>query len=99
MLESRKVGSSGGTSLTACSPHAKQIAHAPQPEIRSTHEIEGGALPISSDEKWPGTTASRRNRNALKHGHYTSEAVARRRQISRSVRLMKALALIAQGEC
>jgi hypothetical protein len=36
--------------------------------------------------------APRGNKNALKHGRYTVEAIARRRQISALVREMKALA-------
>jgi hypothetical protein len=35
-------------------PHApQQLAHGPQPEMRSTHEIEREALPIPSDAEWP----------------------------------------------
>jgi uncharacterized protein YjcR len=36
--------------------------------------------------------APKGNRNALKHGRYTAGAIARRRQISHSLRLMKAWA-------
>ena len=36
--------------------------------------------------------APRGNRNALKHGHYAADAIARRREISELVRSMKALA-------
>ena len=36
--------------------------------------------------------APRGNKNALKHGCYTAEAIARRREISGLVRVMKALA-------
>ena len=32
------------------------------------------------------------DKNALKHGHYTADAIARRREISELVREMKALA-------
>jgi len=38
--------------------------------------------------------APKGNKNALKHGHYTAEAIARRRQISELLRTMKALARI-----
>ena len=40
--------------------------------------------------KSPG--APRENKNALKHGRFTSEAIARRREISNLLRGMKALA-------
>src|SRR5438046_2204193 len=36
--------------------------------------------------------APRGNKNALKHGHYTAEAIAQRREISALLRAMKALA-------
>jgi uncharacterized protein YjcR len=36
--------------------------------------------------------APKGNKNALKHGLYTAEAIARRRQISQLVRSIKALA-------
>jgi len=36
--------------------------------------------------------APKGNKNALKHGHYTAEAIAQRREISELVRAMKALA-------
>jgi hypothetical protein len=36
--------------------------------------------------------APRGNKNALKHGHYTAEAIAQRRQISGLLRAIKALA-------
>jgi hypothetical protein len=32
------------------------------------------------------------NKNALKHGHYTAEAIAQRREISALLRAIKALA-------
>jgi hypothetical protein len=34
--------------------------------------------------------APRGNKNALKHGHYTAEAIAQRREISDFLRAMKA---------
>jgi hypothetical protein len=44
--------------------------------------MHGGMSPV----------APKGNKNALKHGRYTAEAIARRRQISRLLRAMKALA-------
>jgi hypothetical protein len=34
-------------------PNAKQITDAPQPEMRSTHEIQRAAVPISGDAERP----------------------------------------------
>jgi hypothetical protein len=36
--------------------------------------------------------APKGNRNALKHGRYTAEAIARRREVAALVRAMRALA-------
>lgn len=36
------------------------------------------------------------NRNALKHGRYTAEAIARRREISALVRVMKELGQLTE---
>src|SRR4051794_4073731 len=46
--------------------------------------------------KSPG--APRGNRNAMRHGRYTAEAIARREQICQSLRLMKARAAAARAE-
>jgi hypothetical protein len=35
------------------------------------------------------------NRNAYKHGRYTAEAIARRQELSRALRLMNAVAALA----
>ena len=40
-------------------PDAKQIAHAPQPEMRSANEIEGELLPVARDEERPLPDARR----------------------------------------
>jgi uncharacterized protein YjcR len=40
--------------------------------------------------------APKGNRNALKHGRYTAEAISGRREVSKAVRMMRALALMAQ---
>jgi hypothetical protein len=77
--------------------HAKQIAHAPQPAMRSTSP-EREAVPVASDAerqvsdaggKSPG--APKGNENALKHGRYKAEAMLRRRGIAWLLRTMKAL--------
>ena len=90
-----------GRSKTEEQPHAKQIAHAPQPEMRSTHESKREACQSPAMKngrcrmhggKSPG--APKGNRNALKHGRYTAEAVLRRHELSRAVRLMKAWAAL-----
>ena len=39
-------------------PHAKQIAHAPEPALRSPYE-EGDALPVARDAEWPVPDARR----------------------------------------
>ena len=48
------VGTPGGGDHTKLEdqPHAKQIAHAPQPEMRSADE-ERKPLPIAGDAEWP----------------------------------------------
>jgi uncharacterized protein YjcR len=40
----------------------------------------------------PSQGAPQGNKNALKHGGYTAEAIARRREIAELLRAMKALA-------
>jgi hypothetical protein len=49
------VGSPGGgvPSKLEDQPHGKQIAHAPQPEMRSTRKMEPEPLPVSCDEERP----------------------------------------------
>jgi hypothetical protein len=55
------VGTPGGgdQSKSEGQPHEKQIAHAPQPEMRSANEIQREALPIPGDEEWPLPDARR----------------------------------------
>ena len=75
---------------------AKQIAYAPQPTMRSA-DTEGQPMSITSDAEWPMPDARRNvtrgaEENAVKHGHYTAEAIAERREMSALLRAMKALA-------
>jgi hypothetical protein len=42
--------------------------------------------------------APKGNRNALKHGRYTAEAIANRREIAALIRAMRALACATEGE-
>ena len=79
-------------------PHAKQIAHAPEPAMRSP-DTERDAVPIAGDGERPlpdarGTSpgAPIGNNNARKHGLYTAEAIAGRRDITTLIRRMKGLA-------
>jgi hypothetical protein len=76
---------------------ARQIAHAPQPAMRSLN-AEPEPLPSTSDAERPLPNARRNisgstegNKNAFKHGHHTAEAIAERREISALLRAMKAL--------
>jgi hypothetical protein len=80
-------------------PDAKQIAHAPQPEMRSTDEIER-EKPCQSPAMKNGRCrmhggksrgAPKGNRNSLKHGRYTAEAISGRQQITQLLRSMKSL--------
>jgi hypothetical protein len=48
-------------------------------------------VPADRGDAWR-LVAPKGNKNALKHGRYTAEAIARRRQISALLRAMKALA-------
>jgi hypothetical protein len=75
-------------------PHAKQIAHAPQPAVWSADK-ERQPLPVSGDaERMHGGMspgAPKGNKNAFKHGHYTAEAIASRREIAKLLRDARAL--------
>jgi hypothetical protein len=77
---------------------ARQITHAPQPAMRSSN-AEPELVPSTRDAERPMSDARRTapgapkgNKNALKHGRYTAEAIERRREISALLRAMKALA-------
>jgi hypothetical protein len=57
------------------------------------------------DEEWPMPDARRQvarsakgNRNALRHGLYTADAIARRQELSKAVRMMKGLASLVNQE-
>ena len=59
-------------------PHAKQIAHAPEPALRSP-DAGRDAVPVAGDAERPLPDARRNrpgapkgNRNAFKHGRYTA---------------------------
>jgi hypothetical protein len=76
-------------------PHAKQIAHAPEPTLRSANE-ERSPLPIARDEERPmpdacGTSpgAPIGNANARKHGLYSARAIAERRELAALLRSMR----------
>lgn len=78
--------------------HARQITHAPQPTVRSPNP-ERERVPVSSDAEWPLPDARRKitgapkgNKNAFKHGRYSAEAIANRREIAALLRNMRATA-------
>jgi hypothetical protein len=61
--------------------------------------LERARREIGKSGEWPTANtaegspgAPKGNKNALKHGRYTTEAIARRREISGLLRAMKALA-------
>ncbi len=77
--------------------NAKQVAHAPQPALRSA-DPEREPMPVAGraerpmpDARGPSPGAPKGNRNALKHGRYTAEAIRHRREISGRLRAAKAL--------
>lgn len=58
----------------------------------------GGALPIASDDqrpmqdaRGPSPGAPKGNKNALRHGHYSAEAISRRRSLAALIRASKSL--------
>ena len=69
--------------------HAKQVAHASQPTLRSA-SAEREAVPVTSDAERSLSDArgavsgssSKGNKNAYKHGRYSGEEIARRREIT-----------------
>jgi uncharacterized protein YjcR len=75
---------------------AKQIAHAPQPAMRrrSGNPCQSPAMPNGRCRMHGGPSpgAPKGNKNAYKHGHYSAEEIARRREIAALVRSMKASA-------
>jgi hypothetical protein len=61
------------------------------------------AVPTGSDGEWPVPHARRNksgrpkgNRNAFRHGRYTAEAIAGRREVAALIRAMRALACAAE---
>jgi hypothetical protein len=51
-------------------------------------------MPVTRDEERPQSDARRNmkgNQNALKHGRYTADAIAKRREIGALVRAMRTL--------
>jgi len=72
---------------------ARQITHAPQPALPSKN-AEPELVSSACDAERPMSDARRNvagkgNKNALKHGRYTAEAIARRRSVSALVRAGK----------
>ena len=82
--------------------HAKQIAHAPEPAMWRTDEkrkpCRSGAMPNGRCRLHGGLSpgAPKGNKNALKHGRYTAEAIVRRRDIASLLRSMRRLAKDAE---
>jgi hypothetical protein len=79
-------------------PHAKQTTNAPQPEMWGA-DAERELVPVAGHAERPLSAARRSvagrpkgNKNALKHGRYTAEALANRREIGELIRAMKGLA-------
>ena len=80
-------------------PHAKQIAHAPQPPMWSPDTqgepcaVAPGDLPNGCCRGYGGLSpgAPKGNKNAFKHGRYSAEALARRREVAVLIRTMKGL--------
>ena len=78
-------------------PHAKPIAHAPQPAMRRA-DAEREPVPVAGDAERPLPAARRQgagrgqgHSNALKHGRYTANAIAERRHLMALLRGMKGL--------
>ena len=76
-------------------PHA--LAYAPGATMRSA-DATREPVPVASDAERPMPDARRKvagrtegNKNALKHGRYTAEAIARRREIASLLRAAVAL--------
>ena len=76
----------------------KTNPHAPQPAVWSADK-ERQPLPVSGDAERPLPNArrdvpsapKRLSQNAFKHGHYTAEAIATRREIAKLLRDARAL--------
>ena len=78
-------------------PHAKQIAHAPQPQCRARTRrgslCKSPAMPNGRCRMHGGTSpgAPKGNKNAFKHGRYTAEAIARRKEVAELIRTAREL--------
>jgi hypothetical protein len=80
-----------------CDRRSIDRAGDPHPAVGRKLDVDG-CLPSASDAERPMSDARRNvagstegNKNALKHGRYTAEAIARRRSVSALVRAGKAL--------
>ena len=88
----------GGQQKSEDQPHARQIAHASQPAVWSADKerppCRSPSMPNGRCRMHGGMSpgAPRGNQNAIKHGRYTIEATANRREIAALLRNMKALA-------
>ena len=77
-------------------PHAKQIAHAPEPALPSPNP-ERDAVPIAVDDERPMPNARRERRpghqkvitTPLNMVGYTAEAIAERRKLVAMIRAMR----------
>jgi hypothetical protein len=78
-------------------PHAKQITHAPQSSMwgqtRSGSPCRSPAMPNGRCRMHGGKSpgAPKNNKNAIKHGHFSAAATARRQQVANLLRVMRAL--------
>ena len=89
----------GDTSKFEEQPHAKQIAHAPEPALPCS-DADQDTLPVARDGQWtlPDLTAAekrqgapRGNSNARRHGRYSADAIAERRKLAALLRSIKGL--------
>ena len=76
-------------------PHAKPIAYAPRSEMplqdaqRQTLSVAGDAQREMQDARRPVAGGPKGNQHAYKHGRFSGEAIARRRQFAALVAAMK----------
>lgn len=78
-------------------PHAKQIAHAPEPALWGT-DAGRDTVPIARDDERPLPDARGKspgaptgNDNARRHGLYTADAISERRELTALLRSMRGL--------
>ena len=91
------VGNVGGGALTKTENQPHALGYAPGQTLRSGN-TEREAVPVTSDEErsvqmhcGPSPGAPKANQHAYKHGRYSAEAIARRREISVLIRSGRAL--------